>query len=555
MSAAIAFLAGMGAGYLDQQDRNQDKAFKVAVSNREQKRADDSDARAQQSHDAQMRQITQSESDRAALRTAAAPAAVVPVATKDDTQDNVDVGQPNEPAPTVTGYRVGAQQFASQGVADSAAAAANDPKSVRARVQGAMAAQDPLKADQYRTSGLQADAAELTLKKHTEDLIKEGTLDALGAAIQGQSPEEIKALYNQSGGKKIASIQVNPYTFNHPSLGPQKSATITGKFEDGTDLNVPDAFQLSTQLMGAAKRFDLLGKWADEKRKADNDAGHLKIAQQNANTQEQYRRDQAENTRLLREIQQQKASQPGQPLQITLKDKRDFENDLSQHIKDQYPIKEGIDATERDKMAASANARRALGQTLFETNAAVGIPTTAGTVLQALELAADRKNVRIVQVNGQPHEGVIVNGQAIITSGVLQRREQPAPGGNVATPGGQPAPASTPNPAPLTGTTIADIQRQLRSAAMAASGVQPQSAPPQAQPATGTAAAMAAMEPYNAQVAQSAQMLAAVANSGDQAAIQRYAAELDAARAARRKAAQYQFGQAAGLQYLTTLPQ
>ena len=121
-------------------------------------------------------------------------------------------------------------------------------------------------------------------------------------------------------------------------------------------------------------------------------------------------------------------------MQIGLKDMRDFEGDVEKYIKDQFPVKEGADPKERAAMNAQATTIKALGNSMFQTNAAVGIPLTAGTVMQAMELAKDRSNVQIVQVNGTAHEAVVVNGQHVITSGALQKKAPAAPGTAPATP-------------------------------------------------------------------------------------------------------------------------
>jgi hypothetical protein len=114
---------------------------------------------------------------------------------------------------------------------------------------------------------------------------------------------------------------------------------------------------------------------------------------------------------------------------------RDMEGDMDKYIKDQFPVKDGMDAKERATINAQATAMKSLGSSIFQSNASVGIPLTAGTVMQAMELGKDRQNVQIVQVNGVAHEAVLVNGQHVITSGPLQKRE---PAGAAVAPGAAP---------------------------------------------------------------------------------------------------------------------
>jgi hypothetical protein len=411
MARGIAFLAGLGAGYAEQGRRN-----------KEDERQDKRDKREQELHDARMREVTRAEDDRKALREAAAPAEVVNEPMVGPTEDGGAMAGTNP--------RVGAQHFASAGVAQAEADKQNTPEGRRSRVQSALAQQDPLKAEQFRQATTQGDAAALQLQQMVQKAKDEGSDRALQIALNGGSGADIEAAFNQRGEQKISNVQVQPFDTEHPVLGKQRSARITGVKADGTPFEVPDALAMHFSFFQAEKRLDALFKAKDDKRadkQLDANIEHQKtmegIAQQQANTQEKWRRDQAAlMEQHYRNVAAGKAK-PGEPLQVTLKDKRDFESDLAGFIKEQFPIKDATDAAERTAVASQRDAYVARGQTVFHDNATLGIPLTAGTVLQAMQLASNRANIKPFQApNGTTYGAVVVNGQPVVVTGPLQQR-------------------------------------------------------------------------------------------------------------------------------------
>jgi len=533
MSKLLALIAGAGAGYMKQENLKRD-----------QKREDERDRREQEVHNARMADIDRANADRDALRAAGSPVAV----TEEQLAGPVDPenASPAAAAPLPTVAKAGGAAFASRGVADEAAAKLNTPDGTRSRVMQALTAQgNPVGADQVRTSGIQAEAAQMQLtagqRAEAAALFDAGLREAIS-----RGPEALATFMSEShadgnGGAVKFTAKLNP----------DGTFQMTRKREDGTETPFGGKFgtdeggmataglMLSRAIPDSAKAAHML-QVREAQRRADHDAAQLKIAQQNANTQEGYRKDQAENMRKQRELEEQKiellrakADKPGGPIVLGLKDMRDFESDLTGHIKEQYPVKEGADEKERAAINAQATARKALGNTLFRNNAQIGIPLTAGTVLQAMELAGDRKNVRIVRIGGVAHEAVVVNGSPVITSGPLQEKQAAGPA---------PARDEEIRKAPP-GSFVRN-----GAAGQAAQGVAGQAAPalsPEKE---------AVMAPLNAQVQQASEQMKAVAASGDQAAIQRYAAVLEQARAARLKEAIHQFGQNGANDYLSTLP-
>lgn len=234
--SAISFLAGLGAGYLAEDDKQTER--------KRQSRLDQiTFDRAQRDTDT----YNEQQSNRAAVRTAAAP---LPV-------ENVDgVGPPAEDGTTPrSSYRVGAAQFADQG---AATAAANDPTARDGRIASVMRGIDPGQAQQFEQGTKQAKLTDVQMKEHIQKAQTEGTMRALSAALAGQTPAEVESIFNSSGDTKVHNLQFTPIDVNHPVLGPQKSMRITGTRDDGQPFVLPDAVDASFKLFNAEKQFGML---------------------------------------------------------------------------------------------------------------------------------------------------------------------------------------------------------------------------------------------------------------------------------------------------------
>jgi hypothetical protein len=183
MSGAVAFLAGLGTGYLNERDKRTEQA---RIDERERRRAareDAADARATEIYDFTKSERLQQSADRAMLREAAKPVSVVPEATMPETMDARDIGQPGESAVPVTGYKVGASRFASQGLADAEAGRQRDT-----RLAAALDQVDPMGAQSRRTAGIQGQAAQLQLNEAQQAAAaREWTKKAAAAIVQSGS--------------------------------------------------------------------------------------------------------------------------------------------------------------------------------------------------------------------------------------------------------------------------------------------------------------------------------------------------------------------------------
>lgn len=524
MSRAIAFLAGMGAGHMDEKRRKEAEAKADARERRAQAREDARDARDAANHEYVQGERARVDADRTELRAAAAPVTVVE-------EELAGPTMPDEP-PLPSVAKVNGRTFADRGVAQAEADKANTPEGRLARINSTADRIDPAGAQQRHNQALQGEAAKLSLKEATRKALNEGGLDAMGAAMNGASPEEVKALFNRFGERRVAELAIEPFEFDHPTLGKQKSARMVGKFEDGTPLNIPDAFSSSLDLFGKAKKFDLLTQWARDKANRDDKV---------ADNERQDRRDKstmAHQERMAGIAAAKGSGAAGGVAQVSLKDMRDFEGDVDKIVASKFDPKDGQDPAEKARIVAQATAVKAAAMGVFEANATRGRPITAAIAVQAMELAQNRKAVRIVQDEaGNSFEAVVVNGQPVLVSGAMQRKPAPAAAAPAAV---APPPAAAPAARPP-------------AAAQAAAGV------PQQQAQQQVAAAIpqqheAALAPMNQQLVTLAAQLAAAAKSGDQAAVQNYSQQLMAARATRDKAALQLLGPNVARQYLSQLP-
>ncbi len=554
MSKAAAFIAGFGTSYMSgmrqkKEDARQEARDKRDTDMYEENKADRAEARSERDR---------ARADREAIRSAGAPVDVQTTpgqAMPAEAGNSAGVASGN---PTTVGYKVGANTFAQRGAADMDAAAQNTPEATRSRVTAAMMAQgNVLGADQLNTSGMQQKAAGMAIKKGEREEANAVFDQGIKTALQTGGPPALAKFMSESqadgqGGKVQFQAVTAPdgKSWQMHRVGDGGATQPFGQVFPSDEGGMASAGMMLSRTVPDSEKVKHLMAVKESDRKIKHDDGTLAVSQQNADstaqnarTNEQYRKDQVrmQERQMAMTAAHQKAvlagkAQPGGPAQISLKDMRDFEGDLDKYIKDQFPVKDGADASERAGMNAQATSKKALGSALFQSNAAIGIPLTAGTVLQAMELAADRKNVRVVQVGGAAHEAVVVNGQAVITTGPLQKKAPP------------PVAAAPPVAAPQ------------NAAAQAAAGVQqpaPQAAAQPAPPPTVMqgieAEAKGVVAARHQEVLAAQAQLAAVAKSGDPQALQRYAQIMQAAIKARDQAAQ-RLGNAAPA-FIATLPQ
>ena len=133
---------------------------------------------------------------------------------------------------------------------------------------------------------------------------------------------------------------------------------------------------------------------------------------------------------------ERKAAGEDGPAQVTLKDMREFEDDVLKRLGPEFDPK-NLDEGERNRMTRMRNdiATRASG--IFRVNAERGAPVTAEVALNAIWLASDRTNLRQAPgSDGLVYPVVVVNGSPVIVG--PGQRPKTQPNANSATPASTP---------------------------------------------------------------------------------------------------------------------
>jgi hypothetical protein len=233
MGAAIAFLAGLGQGYLG------------AKANGERQRKDDEDrALRNETTRLQLEQLKQQQSDQRTLREAGKPMTMAEGAggmLKPDTMDNRDVGQPENADLPDQGlqqgaFNVGGKPFADRTMAGAELATQNTPEARTQRVMAAMSGIDPLKAldleHQQTQRGRETTKFSQEQQAYAKKLKDEGAIDALKALRMGDGPGMVAA-FNAGGNYKIEGEPVlTQEPRNVPGVGAVPSYTATFQVRD-----------------------------------------------------------------------------------------------------------------------------------------------------------------------------------------------------------------------------------------------------------------------------------------------------------------------------------
>lgn len=285
-SNAIAFVAGLGSGYLSSQ-KDKEK----------QKRDDEDRALRNEASQLQINAAKKQVSDQQALAQAGAPLTMTEGAggmVTPETMDNRDVGLPENAALPDQGlqqggFSVGGKSFASRGLADTELAAQNAPAARSQRVIAAMSGIDPMKALDLEQTQTQRGRETVKFTQEQETYAKklkdEGAIDALKALRTGDGAGMVAA-FNKSGDFQI---QGEPVLANDqrdiPGVGtvPTYSATFNVKGKDGIVKPMTvNSHDLGMSLMPYEKWFDAQLKGAKEGR--ENRETDSKIGLQGAQT-------------------------------------------------------------------------------------------------------------------------------------------------------------------------------------------------------------------------------------------------------------------------------
>ncbi|MCU7372868.1 hypothetical protein PEC18_18885 [Paucibacter sp. O1-1] len=143
---------------------------------------------------------------RAGIRRAVAPASIDPNMVKAEEQDNRDVGQPGEPAPTQQGFRVNGQVLGSMADAQKTADTYNAPSAVNARMSAAaLQAGRPVEAQQLRSGARQEQVADLQVDQLKQAAERDKKLREVGGLIKKGWPAvaEVYARYDDGMNAKV----------------------------------------------------------------------------------------------------------------------------------------------------------------------------------------------------------------------------------------------------------------------------------------------------------------------------------------------------------------
>lgn len=197
--------------------------------------------------------------------------------TPDPTTDNIDVGQPGT-APGIPTSTVGGQRGLNPMQARAAAAAANTPEAIQARQAARLQGIDPVAAAAMTASNLAAanskiDAANKQFDSSLNTAAGKGW-DALGQWMSDSGVTPAKGRFTVSADGKTVGMDVQQ---------PDGSFAPSGKTFPNTDAARLDlAGMISKTTSIQQKQAHMLAE------------GELGVKKQQANTQEQYRKDQSD---------------------------------------------------------------------------------------------------------------------------------------------------------------------------------------------------------------------------------------------------------------------
>lgn len=404
---------------------------------RRRKMAQEDEDRAFQRED---REFARSERQRAVANRNAVAAAAAPEAIADGTvyQPEVDDEGNLMPAnPTAGTFKVGEKRFADRATAETAA---NDPVRKVARMSAALekggdiAGAQALRTGyrQEQTAERQGRLADLQLDEHQEKFLNkqfDATLgqmtsfdDLANFITKGNGSASGITLRAQpsADGKKTTLVQVMP----------DGSTKGTNQTFDNTPQGLERAKASFSKSVGPQDKMTWLHQQAVEAQQAAQMA--QTGAHQTAMFAETSRHNRASEgiARMQANTAASKAAAGAGPAQLSLKDMRDFEDDVFKRLGPEFDPKNAIDDAERAKVTAARNAIATRASGVFRINGERGQPITAEVALNALQLAGNRANVRELPANdGKVYPVVLVNGAPVIVGpGSAPKAPAAAPG-------------------------------------------------------------------------------------------------------------------------------
>lgn len=440
---AIAFLAGLGSGYL-KQSQLQD----------EQARQDEDRRMKREKHDADMQEVADRRRKDKALADAGATVAVNEDAATLDTSgkttvyDNADVaGSDYRQARQMqeqTGAPVTAEApkkvFAAAGLpydtkagAQAAADTANAPEARRARQIAALdGIGKPLEAQQLQSAVTTNKAQAMQLSQAEEGAARDKMFRETATLIARGGWGSIPELYKRYDDGKDAKVIEDG----------KGGATVIQIDADGKELGKVVFPDLQQFMISQLPRLDPK-LWLSETDKA---AGRAETARHNRATE----KNAADKTAASIEIaaarldaatarRAAQAAANADPGKVTAKDLEDANKVITARFTEIFQPKEGMGPEERAGLGAQRDKAASEAHGIWRINNTSGNVIDTGTAVNAARLAADPKALLQRQAtDGNTYPGVMVNGQFVVTGPPLMKK-----------PAKPPAAAAAPAPKPL----------------------------------------------------------------------------------------------------------
>lgn len=415
----------------------------------------------------------------------AAAAAPVEPASGEVFQTEVDdEGNPMPANPTAGTFVVDGQRFGDRA---AATAAANTPLKTSERVSRAMMSTgDVAGAQALRTSArqervaLQQEADE-AFKRSLFNGIQSGGFDGLASALTQSGADGVggKAQFRAvktPDGKMVRLEQIDG----------DRVVGVIGEFPNTQEGAITAGFMLDRGTKPENKLAHLQQERKDREERGDKDRTYNLQVRAQDRADDLARRQLAISQRQL--ALAERASERGAggaggaaAPTLSLKDMREFEDDVHKRLGPEFDPKNAADDAERSRITTARNEVVARASGIFRVNGERGNLVTAEVVLQAMRLAANPANRLERQGNdGLVYPLVVVNGAPVIVGpGTPPRPAQPAqpatpPGvGGAGRPAPQAVAAAPAGPAPVPAqvdpqraaadrnAAIAQIQQQL----------------------------------------------------------------------------------------------
>lgn len=247
----LAFLAGMGQGYLKAKDRAADDERREKFDRIILDRAD-----------REAKKFARMERNRGEIEAATKP--VEPVSGEVFMPEFDDEGNRMPANPTAGTFKVGDQRFATMTEAQKAAEAANTPDAQNERVLAVMRRQDPTKAVQLQTTLMQGKAAGLQLEKGQMDLANQKFDQALSGL---DSHEGIAQAIGELGTNVQARPSADGKKVEYWRIGADGAATKTPYAFDNTPDGIRQAKLEMSRSVPLSSKIEFA--WNREKAKQD----------------------------------------------------------------------------------------------------------------------------------------------------------------------------------------------------------------------------------------------------------------------------------------------